>query len=308
MFCTANWELLSLNETDPLRADGLVAIFRSSMGRKNPNSFRTLATLLAIAGLTDIFRLTPLGILSNGERRQCQSGRAEAIMSVIGVTEWYEESYDIKSHVPAMMLGRFPAKFVIEVRLKIGAPFFLTNWHDGGQAYSRFADCALNAQSLDPIGSMLPFGRQLLSEAHAVPMVFNSCQEGHESVKTWILSSNGMVHIGDAAIIASCTAAAFPQNSKLNTRLYFEDAVDNYSVALLDLQSWMNSQGFSSVAVVVTCDTRSYIRGLWRHIHGIILRCLRDSYYIKFATFSYKGWDDELPPIPAAENVNWVVL
>lgn len=310
MFSTADWKILSLNSTDPLRIDGLVAIFRSSMGRKNPISFRALSTLLAIAGLTDIFRLTPLGILSNGERRQCQSNRAEAIMSVIGTTTWYEENPDSAFEEQEMMLGKYPSKFVQEIRLKMGAPFFLANWYDGGY-FGGLVDHTVNTKGLQPMGSMLPFGRELLAKSVSIPMIFNSCQEGHESVETWTLFSDGRVHISKAVVLASNNTSAVVTNFpdlKIHARVYFEDSKDGDPVALLDLHTWINDQSISYVAVVITYDSRAYNLGLWRHVHGVILRCVRDNYFVKFATFAYKGWDHKLPNMPVASNVDWIVL
>lgn len=97
---------------------------------KHPRAVEELEALADATCLFGLFVSPPLAILAAGDKRQCTGRRAEAIMSVVGATDWYVK-LPPELHEKDLILGRYPIQFLREVREKQGAAFFasLYGWH-----------------------------------------------------------------------------------------------------------------------------------------------------------------------------------
>lgn len=130
--------------------------------------------------------------------RQCTGRRAEAIMSVLGVTEWFTEPASRDD----LVLGMYPVSFVNEAIRKIGPEFFLSK-KPTGRPFT-FLSYFLGSMR----GSLLPFepldhtslrGRRPLKMSHY--QVYDP--RFHPSVSSWSLLPSGSFKIARAAILAS---------------------------------------------------------------------------------------------------------
>lgn len=83
-----------------------------------------LDTLLSQTGLVNLLNISRPMILSLCNRRQCQENRAEAIMSAIGVEDWYHDRQvgdPCRLPPTADLATRYPLPFLQEASRKIGA-------------------------------------------------------------------------------------------------------------------------------------------------------------------------------------------
>lgn len=130
-------DLIALTLTQPLPAN-------------TPRSIDEIWSLLSLSGAASLREVAPVSIPTMGNMRQCKHSRAEAVMSVLGTTEWHRKR--VARAETSLMFGRFPMDFLQEVRYKFGARFFKKNH---GYFLEIFAD---GNPMPEPIGSLLPFG------------------------------------------------------------------------------------------------------------------------------------------------------
>jgi len=93
-----------------------------------PRGPRTLYRAFNKPDLVEPSRLSPFVA---GSFRSCTGQRAEAIMSVMGITDWYTSHIRAHGTPPAqdkLVLEKYPLEFVRETAQKLGAAFyFFTN-------------------------------------------------------------------------------------------------------------------------------------------------------------------------------------
>ncbi|KAJ4152250.1 hypothetical protein NW754_004045 [Fusarium falciforme] len=88
-----------------------------------PPAVTELQALVEATSLANILESDPLSILVVADHRRCERRRAEAIMSVVGATDWYLATPP-ELHEQNLILGRYPIEFLQEVRQREGARFF----------------------------------------------------------------------------------------------------------------------------------------------------------------------------------------
>lgn len=160
--------------------------------------------------LTD---LSPMRILATvGRRQYTERDRSHAIMSAIGVTDWYKAR--LGSNTPTtddiLVLGNFSLAFLRETAQKIGALFFGANvptqrliaksaGHSGPGGFSSGNATMLPISNIDHEASS--FSRGIGSaEGVASPEAFIDSE--HPSVAGWTITATGGVEIRSAGIIA----------------------------------------------------------------------------------------------------------
>lgn len=165
--------------------------------------------VLVMSGMIHLFSLSPASILYLGHHRKCTSNRAEAIMSVIGATDWYTQHLEKNKTSPSqddLVLGYYPLAFLRETASLLGAKFFASvsstsatlesviDLNDGQWIPKAFAG---------GVGSLLPFTS---SQAIMLPQQHDSTStRDHPSIHTWCILPGGEVEIQHAAIISSST-------------------------------------------------------------------------------------------------------
>lgn len=146
---TRDWNLLALDGNSPLALSGLICIHELFFQQESPeeasqiftfeNTSRVgldeMETWRFESGLCKLLNLDQVTLLTLGDRRQCTGRRAEAIMSALGTTRWYENIRQMVSQQQSgitmqerleqnLVLGKYPLAFVREVCNAIPGDFF----------------------------------------------------------------------------------------------------------------------------------------------------------------------------------------
>ena len=202
-----NWDVLTIDGQLPVPLDALISLTRVFVREKGlPPSVRWLVELLMQSNMIAYQDQHPVSILNIGCARHCKDSRSEAIMSVLGSTDWHQEALAAKKKKGEMLLhnehslvlGRYAYDFLEEVRRKFGFAFFSSEYATNND----FVDAR---DQRTPMGTILPFSRlkewalmdtKMLSEAR----IFVT-QNPHPSLETWRLLPDGSVKIVEAGII-----------------------------------------------------------------------------------------------------------
>ncbi|KAF2727761.1 hypothetical protein EJ04DRAFT_594023 [Polyplosphaeria fusca] len=223
--CAADWTFLAASQDLPVSIVGFVAILetwsKAYPGRldvtydPDPEKQHTIALYEIThwrftSGMDKLLDLDQTAIVALGDRRHCEKRRAEAIMSALGVTEWYRNAMakdEIGKRLDEILeknlvLGKYPLDFVNELAAKNPAAFF--------SGFERRI-IELSLVSVEPSilhgpaeGTLLPFSRHRAyfnnvntfktSKIHSIT---------HESLSTWKIQANGSVKIPQACLMSS---------------------------------------------------------------------------------------------------------
>ena len=280
--------------------------------------------VLVKSGMKDVYRITPASILTLGHYRECTSNRAEAIMSVVGTTDWYKKSvlqkaiaveggsmsegeYAMREREGAatneeedLVMGYYPTEFLNEIVCKVEAPFFATVFPDLSILDS-VVDISNEAwvpqKSCSAVGSMLPF--------RSVPIVVKGPPNthietpSHEAIRTWRINTDGSVRMRRAGILTSSNHPPIsPILANINIPSLFSTGIENQC----DLGEWIREfrtdSGYANFAVSLYQPTQKV------HI-GIILKEVEEHKLIKIGTFITDNCRVE---DISSEDVDWVIL
>jgi hypothetical protein len=170
-----------------------------------PLGVHDLITLLGQTFLDEIIWLSPSAVLTFGQFRECPSRRSEAIMSVIGATEWFTSQISEHGTVSVeenLVLGFYPATFLNEVAQKIG-PSFFSAMHTNLGYLAGTVNITQGEwvwdQNFKVSGSAMPF---TLSSTNMVPpQKYEFSTFNHPSVKEWVIQNDGSVVIRHAGFL-----------------------------------------------------------------------------------------------------------
>lgn len=214
-FCTRDWDLLSYAETSmPVTFSGLIAIanllqrLKMSISRDNNHTAITeIGSWILKTGFSGFLDAGVIDVLKLGERRECKGSRAEAIMSAVGATDWYnaiverldpDQPFRTQRHLfeQDLVLGKYPVAFVNEVFRKDPVDFF-------SSTFKMTMDPQVLIDSLlsqnIPAGSLLPFSQERAS-GPGLPFPYKSHLAPH-TVDTWSVLPTGQVYIRDAWLL-----------------------------------------------------------------------------------------------------------
>ncbi|KAI1758431.1 hypothetical protein F4782DRAFT_26628 [Xylaria castorea] len=269
-----------------------------------PNGVGQLMSFCAMTRLDNVLTTgSPTTVLTNANIRQSTSSRAPAIMSALGVTDWYKNVHPNGVLLKHLVFGMYPLEFLREAARRFGAIF-----------YESTASKVTNVRLRDllsqnhGLGTMLPFKRRLGwfcgvagSYEHTYIEIID-----HGAVPTWNICSDGTVDLPNVGI-----AFESDQTRKIVG-----------SVLLLKPEEdQANAQGvFRSEYVADICqrlrelDGKSKIIGValyedCRAQHGCLLQKVRYPFargktcFIKIGSYITR---DE--PMPQNTPVNWKVL
>lgn len=162
---------------------------------------------LVMSGMNKLFKISPALVFYLGQHRKCTSDRAEAVMSVVGATEWYKRHME-QIESAQLVLGCYPASFLNEAARKTGAKFYASVASDlanleavveikGGQWKPR--------DTSNAIGSLLPF---TFGNTFLVAPEFQATEvRGRPSVDSWLILPDGRVSIRETGIISSTSGS-----------------------------------------------------------------------------------------------------
>lgn len=167
-----------------------------------PPGVRDLMVLVFLTQLDQVLvDLSPMRVLSTlGQRQYKDADRAPAIMSAIGVTDWYIEKHETSPNEfkDAMLFGNFSLSFVREAARKIGAPFFTGSPNSlrlTGSAAERGPGGFLSGE-----GTMLPIsqisgGASKGNIAGVLPAQGFVAPHDHPSVAEWTIRPDASVEM-----------------------------------------------------------------------------------------------------------------
>ncbi|KAI1742427.1 hypothetical protein F4680DRAFT_31994 [Xylaria scruposa] len=340
--CTRNWKPLSLGLQQPLSFIGFITIFETFYHHNEPALKVPFSPELAkqshialfemmhwrfSTGLHRIMNLNQISLLTLGDRRECTGRRAEAIMSALGVTDWYNEKLEtIKPEETNflhaivdqdLVLQKYPLGFVRELCTKIPSDFF------GSVLKLDMSSLDKSLMLVPKRGSLLPFND--VSTFYMDGNVFRSvgvASSAHRSVSTWKPLLNGQVSIPQACVISSQSIVDGMQNPAiLPTRLmskdkseyplppgYWDKDIWGYDKSeaerLCHLHRWVAQQTRETYAVVVECSRTQSPRMI--NVAGLILQRLDSGYLAK--TDNFTALDPECTiDLEKVDVVNWVV-
>lgn len=218
-----DWSMLSVDGITALTVSGLIAICQLFEGQEDDSYLSDFDDHSSIgrieieiwqfeSSLSKLLTLDQVTLLVLGDCRQCTGRRAEAIMSALGATQWYEKM--IQEVPPGnetqlrdrleedLILGKYPISFVREVSRTMPGSFFGSYLkEDSIIAGERNGTSASHAH-----GSMLPF-----SSSPALFLTGNMFRtesirffsEAHCTLRTWEVRASGQVYIHEACVVSS---------------------------------------------------------------------------------------------------------
>lgn len=199
-----------------------------------PLSVLGLNLLFQHAHIPPISERTRTNILMQANFRQCSTGRAEAIMSAIGVVDWYKPGQDNEKN---LILGVYPAAFVKEAASKIGPQFaFVIKDLESTSAEEFFNGTKR--------GSLLPFG--VVSDEHysmSMSAINVADSEWHDVFGSWDFLLSGSVRMRKAVILGQNVFGNLNVvSSELEVCMTTQADPDKYAYDPLSLKDWLRRQ------------------------------------------------------------------
>jgi hypothetical protein len=272
----------------------------------SPSSVRRLSEFLDMTRLDNVlFNSCIVSILFNANVRRCTGNRAPAIMSAIGVTEWYVGRLADDSNplldVENLVLGVYPLDFVREACAKSGARFFEATFTISKRRFER------SLETKKAIGSMLPFCRPKgwLWGRYGPPEVSRIGIHEHPAARDWVILSDGMVSMPTAGIFSTSTETDYPKKSGSILWSVGSDADDGRTD---DFHMQLRQLANGSVVHAVCLYQDKQIQ------HGIVLeeanKVFKDDcpqYLVRVGM--YWVWCSSVrPEMPKLTEVDWIIL
>lgn len=343
--CARDWSYATCDGITPLPLIGLITIYETfwstheiardltldpDISGQSHVALFELGTWRFRSGLAKLLDLDQVSLLTMGDRRECRERRAEAIMSALGITEWFteplrtidpEQGSTFRSSLEQdLVLGKYPLRFVQELCRKIPGDFF-------GAFLKRDIDTA--AQSVSH-GSLLPFdSRQTFYLDHYRVFRHQStgiAPETHRSVRGWNILPTGQVHMPNAYILSSTALATSLSTSQVlparftglehqgTSRLaasftsQFSKSRPYYnSPSWCSLHSWVASRRNETFAIVVQyLHNKNKGKILLTRLSGLIIERLPSGSLVKLTNFFA---EDNFQSLNLSQDqpVGWVV-
>jgi hypothetical protein len=196
-----NWNLLSVGDSQLLTLDNLASIAYSPASdvadtQDRPAAVEVLIFTMKRWELTDLSSSSRMSLLIAAESRQSTGPRAEAIMSALGVTDWFEDYRKQHGRAPPqidLVFKLYPLEFLHEAQRKIGGPFFLQ--------FRAPPNTIEDAEIGEPLGTMLPLAYKSSKWLVTQSMNFSTLGWTASLSDTWLIQSDGTVVLKEAAIL-----------------------------------------------------------------------------------------------------------
>jgi hypothetical protein len=311
--CNENWVPIKLVDGTPISFAEIVALFwcvDDSAGRSkfrflfDPRGVTMLHSTIWKSGLNHILDLSRPVILNLGSRRQCTERRAEAIMSAVGATNWFDTSAAPREQ--EMSVHGYPLAFLNEVRGLVGSALFLGSRppFDFDEVLVKYYRDAKREGQLPAVGSLLPFGGTFLNMLREEEIMNNMME--HPALDGWILEESGAVRISQVGMIRSENIA------NDHTYLIGPTRQSNWTKISIQedicLHQWLRSckpeMPNFAVCIVESTPLREEL-GFDFITFGIVLKELRPGIFLRIAQFQMKT---DTRPVVESRSVEWLVL
>jgi hypothetical protein len=210
ILCDKKWDIFGVQGKDdkvPILLDYIIALLSRPHGPRAshvPAAVYELRMILGSSRMSDLLIMSPVDILGLGQMRYCaNTDRAVAIMSVLGVTNWFneKEDHDSQPSQEDLVGGQYPLDFLQEFHRCFGSILFATT--DVSSMDETFYEAPeLSDADIEALkGSMLPFTRSM--QGPKVSGIEIICPIDHPTVCNWSIQQNGSVKMKSVCIIAS---------------------------------------------------------------------------------------------------------
>ncbi|KAF8847487.1 hypothetical protein BDZ45DRAFT_811551 [Acephala macrosclerotiorum] len=306
LLSTADWQILEDSEGVPVALNGIVAL--CSVNTKQyptapgPDGVQALRQLISMTGMENLLQLSQLSIITMGNERHCLERRAEAIMSAIGVTKWFEGTSK-EQREENLVIELYPLPFVEEVRKRVGSAAFFSSTPVGWEFHyvlKKFcSEKRTKDRKFEELGSLLPFG----PGAHAITFDIesNPHMTEHPALESWQVEESGCVRISQAGIVSSsCENQA---TTPLHCIIIAPSPENDENLLVIhegDLHAWVHSYKSDSPNFAV-CLLHSHLAS-----RGILLRQMEPGILLKVGSY----WQMERPDyvMPESQTVDWLVM
>lgn len=205
--CDVHWRPITHSDGEVLSYVEIASLYQYAIFRvvrhglidtisgRHGHLIRNLSSMMNQTDFWNIHNISRSQILDMGNHRQCLSRRAEATMSVIGATDWYDEN---APHPPIMgATAKYPLAYLKEIRSLIGSAIFFGSMPSAEFSYS-FITMKWNPKI---IGSLMPIGKHVVVREGMMTLM-----KEHSSLKTWKIDSEfNTVKILEAGVIKTNT-------------------------------------------------------------------------------------------------------
>lgn len=197
-----SWNLLTIRNQMVITLDTLASLAYSNLTDNESSTNRpSIAEVLIFTikrwELSDLASSSRMSLMIAAESRQSTGPRAEAIMSAMGVTGWFEKYRLQFNRAPPednLVFGLYPLDFLVEAQHNIGGAFFLP--------FRMPQNTYEDAASGKPLGTMLPLAHNRTKWQVAQAMNFATDNWSNSTSDTWEIQLNGSVVIRNAVILA----------------------------------------------------------------------------------------------------------
>lgn len=246
---------------------------------------------------------SPIPIMVHSNSRQSTSSRAPAIMSAIGVTDWYLPSINNKNKEP-LVFDKYPLSFVREAATKLGAQFYsCTGKVQRLRKVSKLLRVAVRNECE---GSMLPFVK-LQGWYSNTNALFNHAfidVMDHDCVSSWTINENGSVAMRSVGV--AMTSQDEPTADKVGGVLRCAAVEDGKKAEVHrtgDMLETLKSLTYGSRCIYAVALYKDCLL-----LHGVLLEQLplsmfNKQYLVKIGIFCMVE-----APLPPRKNVRWEVL
>lgn len=249
----------------------------------------------------------PADVLVLGNLRQCTESRAQAIMCILGATDWYTREIDKtkrRSLEDDLIMGLYPLAFLREVSTKLGASFYCTV-----KSAPNTKMLLRSSMTGKGIGSMLPFAPGYYRGSVLSMNSVNYTTGDHPDIATWQIQRNGFVKVSRAGIVAT-SSRFLPRRLQrraanvVGVQAWVIDCHrESSAITQTDLHSWLNRQSKLYQWYAVSLCRDSIMQS------GIILKSAPLSlphhslYLVKTGYFQTTHRE-----FPSSKSVDWVIL
>ena len=278
-----------------------------------PRCLHNFIMYASSAALIDIPGIERIRIITMGNQRECRRYRAEAIMAVLDVTDWFEEQESLPDDERQIVLERYPMIFVNKVRQKLGDDLFFGSdiARDFWLQLDEDQISITQIEKLKVKGTLLPFSEdrsrnisRLSLRNDQLPYV---TREPHPELTDWHIEANGSVTVPKASVLMSSFDSS-------DSDLLF-NIVDHHDIARKDrripqemvkMKDWMSTRFYKCYAVTLQ-RTKPMDKNYYR-FSGVILREVDCGVLIKTGNFVTSWFQAKDLGWSNPQEVNWTVL
>jgi hypothetical protein len=205
-----NLKLLGIGDRLLLTLDNITSLAYSPASETNsPEERPGIVDILIFTvkrwELSDLTSPSRMSLLITTESRESEGPRAEAIMSAVGATTWFE-SFRIKTSTRPpqkdLMFNLYPLEFLTKAQHQIGGTFFLVRRSPPNTIRDAIAG--------KPLGTMLPLAHNSEYWQVSQSLNFSTMEWSLPLSNDWKIQLDGFVILKEAAILSD-------SNGKLST-------------------------------------------------------------------------------------------